>query len=178
MRPVVLAHSDFNPDQLMLYRHMRATVSPVPSAQPVRPAKDRSDADGCVLTERCLLVAKATGRHQAVIALARRDIVPQVERGPAYRCRRHAAGACPTRFRNALVRCGWSAKPQATAIWDKGAFVRSIISWARSVRRPMTWRANDSPKLTLNARAKCDALSRAIFAQSHSRTVDSMAVSM
>jgi hypothetical protein len=72
---------------------------------------------------RCLLLATATGRHYAATLVARRYVVQPVERGPASRCRRHTAGDCPTRLRNTLEKCAWSAKPQANEIWDKESLV-------------------------------------------------------
>jgi hypothetical protein len=76
------------------------------------------------------------------------------------------------------VKCDWSAKPQLSAIWHNRSSVIIIISCARSVRRLEMYRANVSPKLTLKAREKWDALKRLIFAQSRVRSVDASEASM
>ena len=68
--------------------------------------------------------------------------------------RRHRPGLIPTISRNRLLRCAWSANPQARATSASRSLVPLIIAFARSTRLTTTYSIGDHPTLCLKAREK------------------------
>jgi 6-phosphogluconolactonase len=75
-------------------------------------------------------------------------------RGRRALLRRQRPGLIPTISRNRLLRCAWSANPQASATSASGSLVELINALARSTRRTTTYSIGENPRLRLKAREK------------------------
>ena len=68
--------------------------------------------------------------------------------------RRQSPGLVPTTRRKDLMKCDWSANPQASAICVSLSRVDVNMSLARSTLRDATYAMGEDPRLCLNAREK------------------------